>query len=90
MGGGVAGDFASKCAVDVILSLYDKIDKQDCLDIVGNVYYNYDENVIKPIALIKTANRYLYNLTKKYPKLSGMGTTCAGVWFDRNSGLINF
>ncbi len=89
MGGGVAGDFASKCAVDVMLSLYDKIDKQDCLDILGNVYYNYDEDVLKPIALIKTANRYLYNLTKKYPKLSGMGTTCAGVWFDRDAGLVH-
>ena len=89
MGGGVAGDFASKCAVDVMLSLYDKIDKQDCLDILGNVYYNYDEAILKPIALIKTANRYLYNLTRKYPKLSGMGTTCAGVWFDRNTNLVH-
>lgn len=89
MGGGVAGDFASKCAVDVMLSLYDKIDKQDCLDILGELYYTYDEDVLKPIALIKTANNYLYSLTKKYPKLSGMGTTCSGVWFDRESKLVH-
>ena len=89
MGGGVAGDFASKCAVDVMLSLYDKIDKQDCLDVLGELYYTYDEEVLKPIALIKIANNYLYSLTKKYPKLSGMGTTCSGVWFDRDSNLVH-
>ena len=89
MGGGVAGDFASKCAVDVMLSLYDKINKQDCLDILGELYYTFDEEVLKPIALIKTANNYLYSLTKKYPKLSGMGTTCSGVWFDRDAKLVH-
>lgn len=89
MGGGVAGDFASKSAVDVMLSLYDNINKQDCLDILGDLYYTYDEEVLKPIALIKIANNYLHGLTKKYPKLSGMGTTCSGVWFDREAKLVH-
>ncbi|MCR4662477.1 MAG: protein phosphatase 2C domain-containing protein [Endomicrobiaceae bacterium] len=89
MGGGVAGDFASKCAVDVILSLYDKLTKQDCLDVIGQEFEKYDEAIIKPIALIKIANRQLNNLTKKYPKLTGMGTTCAGVWFDRTTNLVH-
>lgn len=89
MGGGVAGDFASKCAVDVILSLYDKLNKKDCLDVIGKEFEQYDEEIIKPIALIKIANRQLNNLTKKYPKLKGMGTTCTGVWFDRNNNLVH-
>lgn len=89
MGGGVAGDFASKCATDVILSLYDKLTKQDCIDIIGYEFEKYSEDVIKPIALIKIANRHLNNLTKKYPKLVGMGTTCTGVWFDKNSNLVH-
>jgi len=89
MGGGVAGDFASKCAVDVILSLYDKLSKKDCLDVIGREFEQYDEEIIKPIALIKIANRQLNNLTKKYPKLKGMGTTCTGVWFDRNNNLVH-
>ena len=89
MGGGVAGDFASKCAVDVILSLYDKLNKKDCLDVIGREFEQYDEEIIKPIALIKIANRQLNNLTKKYPKLKGMGTTCTGVWFDRNNNLVH-
>ena len=89
MGGGVAGDFASKCAVDVMLSLYDKINKQDCVDILGYEFEKYSEEIIKPIALIKIANRQLNNLTKKYPKLTGMGTTCTGVWFDKKKNLVH-
>ena len=89
MGGGVAGDFASKCAVDVILSLYDRINKQDCIDVLGSNFGQYDEEIIKPIALIKIANRQLNNLTKKYPKLTGMGTTYTGVWFDKKTNLIH-
>ena len=89
MGGGVAGDFASKCTVDVILSLYDKLNKQDCIDILGYEFEKYNEEIIKPIALIKIANRHLNNLTKKYPKLTGMGTTCTGVWFDKNNNLVH-
>ncbi len=89
MGGGVAGDFASKCAVDVILSLYDRLDKQDCIDVLGAELGTYEEEIIKPIALIKIANRQLNNLTKKYPKLTGMGTTCTGVWFDKKTNLVH-
>lgn len=89
MGGGVAGDFASKCAVDVILSLYDRLNKQDCMDVLGYEFEQYDEEIIKPIALIKIANRQLNNLTKKYPKLTGMGTTCTGVWFDKKTNLVH-
>lgn len=89
MGGGIAGDFASKCATDVILSLYDEINKQDCIDILGYEFEKYELEVIKPIALIKIANRHLNNLTKKYPKLLGMGTTCTAVWLDRNTSLLH-
>ncbi|MBR3627460.1 MAG: serine/threonine-protein phosphatase [Elusimicrobia bacterium] len=89
MGGGVAGDFASKCAVDVILSLYDKLNKQDCIEVLGHEFENYNEEIIKPIALIKIANRHLNNLTRKYPKLTGMGTTCTGVWFDKDNNLVH-
>lgn len=89
MGGGVAGDFASKCVSDVILSLYNKITKKDCISVIGESFSSYDEKVIKPIALIKIANRYLNNLTIKYPKLVGTGTTCVCVWFDRQTKIIH-
>ncbi len=89
MGGGVCGDFASRYASDVILSLFDKITKKDGLKILGGQYSDYDENVLKHVSLIKTANRALYNMTKKYPKLAGMGTTCAGIWVEKEKNLVH-
>ena len=89
MGGAVAGDFASKSTSDIVLSLYDKITKEDCVSIIGEKFSSYDENIIKPIVLIKIANKYLNNITKKYPKLVGMGTTFTGVWFDKKTDLVH-
>ncbi len=89
MGGAVAGDFASKSTSDIVLSLYDKITKEDCVYVIGEKFSSYDENIIKPIVLIKIANKYLNNITKKYPKLVGMGTTFTGVWFDKKTDLVH-
>lgn len=89
MGGGVAGDFASRCAVDVMLTLFDKITKQDSISILGKEFESFDENIIRPITLIKLANRALNNITKKYPKLTGMGTTCSAVWFEKDTNLVH-
>ncbi len=89
MGGGACGDFASKYASDVMLSLFDKITKKDSISILGEEYESFDEAVLRPISLIKIANRALYNMTKKYPKLSGMGTTCSAVWIDESKNLIH-
>ena len=89
MGGAVAGDFASKSTSDIVLSLYDKSTKEDCVYVIGEKFSSYDENIIKPIVLIKIANKYLNNITKKYPKLVGMGTTFTGVWFDKKTDLVH-
>ena len=89
MGGGVSGDFASKYAADMILKSFNLIKKNDIYDICGKNFSKFNENVLKPIACIKIANRALYNLTIKYPKLSGMGTTCTGVWFEKETNLLH-
>jgi len=89
MGGGVAGDFASKYAVDMILKSYTSIKGKDIYDICGSNFSKFSENIIKPIACIKLANRALHNLTVKYPKLSGMGTTCTAVWFEKQTNLLH-
>lgn len=89
MGGGVAGDFASKYAVDMILKSYPSIKGKDVYDICGNNFSKFSENIIKPIACIKLANRALHNLTVKYPKLAGMGTTCTAVWFEKQTKLLH-
>lgn len=89
MGGGVAGDFASKYAVDMILKSYPLIKGKDIYNICGNNFSKFNENIVKPIACIKLANRALHNLTVKYPKLAGMGTTCTAVWFERQTNLLH-
>lgn len=89
MGGGACGDFASKYATDVMLALYDKITKQDSINILGDEYKDYNEEILRPISLIKIANRALYNMTKKYPKLSGMGTTCSAIWIQEDKNLVH-
>lgn len=89
MGGGVAGDFASKYAADMILKSYSLIKKDDIYNICGENFSKFSENIVKPIACIKLANRALHNLTLKYPKLAGMGTTCTGVWFEKQTNLLH-
>ena len=89
MGGGAAGDFASKYAVDMILKSYPLIKGKDIYDICGNNFFKFNENIVKPIACIKLANRALHNLTVKYPKLAGMGTTCTAVWFEKQTNLLH-
>lgn len=89
MGGGVAGDFASKYAADMILKSYSLINKENSYTICGKEFSKFSENIVKPIACIKLANRALHNLTVKYPKLAGMGTTCTGVWFEKQTNLLH-
>ena len=89
MGGGVAGDFASKYAADMILKSYSLIKKEYVYNICGENFSKFNENIVKPIACIKLANRALHNLTVKYPKLAGMGTTCTGVWFEKETNLLH-
>jgi protein phosphatase len=89
MGGGVAGDFASKYAVNVILSSFLKLSNEECFSIVGEDFALFNEKIIRPVASIKLANKALNNLTIRYPKLVGMGTTFTGVWFERETSLIH-
>ncbi|MDD3323129.1 MAG: protein phosphatase 2C domain-containing protein [Paludibacter sp.] len=89
MGGGVAGDFASKYAVNVILSSFLKLSNEECFSIVGEEFALFNENIIRPVASIKLANKALNNLTIRYPKLAGMGTTFTGVWFERETALLH-
>ncbi|MDR1695072.1 MAG: protein phosphatase 2C domain-containing protein [Endomicrobium sp.] len=89
MGGGAAGDFASKCAVDVMLKSYDKLDDIQIKNIIGGKFSHMDVEILRPIALIMLANRMLYNLTLKYPKLAGMGTTVVATRFEADKGLLH-
>jgi protein phosphatase len=86
MGGGAAGAFASKTAVEVMLKSFDKLTLDNIIAITGNGGLN-SEN-LRPAASIMLANRYLNNLTLKYPKLKGMGTTSVAVKFEPELSLL--
>ncbi|WP_413852807.1 PP2C family protein-serine/threonine phosphatase [Candidatus Ruminimicrobium bovinum] len=89
MGGGASGDFASKMAVDVIYNAYKLLSKEDIYSLVDSKYSSFDENILKPIACLKLANRTLCNLQKRYPKLKGMGTTAVGAFFEKETSLLH-
>ncbi|MCL2506520.1 MAG: protein phosphatase 2C domain-containing protein [Endomicrobia bacterium] len=89
MGGGAAGDFASKCAVDVMLRTFDKLDEAQIKAVIGTKYSSMDTEILRPAATIMLANRMLNNLTLKYPKLFGMGTTAVAIRFEAEKGLLH-
>ena len=89
MGGGAAGDFASKMAVEVIDKAYDVLNKDSICSLIGNKNADIDEKLLKPIACLKLANRQLCNLQAKYLKLKGMGTTAVGAFFEKEKALLH-
>jgi protein phosphatase len=86
MGGGTAGGFASRAAVEVMLKSFDKLTLDNIKTVTGNGGLN-SEN-LRPATSIMLANRYLNNLTLKYPKLKGMGTTAIAVKFEPEICLL--
>ncbi|MDR2617038.1 MAG: protein phosphatase 2C domain-containing protein [Endomicrobium sp.] len=91
MGGGVAGAFASQLAVEVILKSYKTINDEQVRDIIGGDLSKIgnDIDIAIPIVTVMLANRMLYNLTVKYPKLAGMGTTVVMCKVDRDYNVLN-
>lgn len=88
MGGGVAGDFASRYARDIILTSYKRLSDEEVADIADN-YRSYELKILRMISAVRLANRGLYNLQIKYPLLSGMGTTFTGVVFEKEKNLLH-
>ncbi|MDR1926357.1 MAG: protein phosphatase 2C domain-containing protein, partial [Endomicrobium sp.] len=88
MGGAGAGSFASADAAEVILKSFKTLDQKQIKTIVR---CNDDINVeiLRPIASIMLANRHLYNLTLKYPKLAGMGSTVVAAKFESETALLH-
>jgi protein phosphatase len=86
MGGGAAGAFASRTAVEVMLKSFSRLTLNDIKAITRNGGVNAEN--LRSIASIMLANRYLNNLTLKYPKLKGMGTTAVAVKFEPQLGLL--
>jgi protein phosphatase len=88
MGGGVAGDFASRYARDIILTAYKRLSDAEIIDVVDN-YKEFEIDISRAVAAVRLANRGLYNLQIKYPLLAGMGTTFTGVVFEKEKNLLH-
>jgi len=88
MGGGVAGDFASRYARDIILTAYKRLNDAEIIDVVDN-YKEFEIGISRAVAAVRLANRGLYNLQTKYPLLAGMGTTFTGVVFEKEKNLLH-
>ncbi|MBN1823676.1 MAG: serine/threonine-protein phosphatase [Endomicrobiales bacterium] len=89
MGGGAAGDFASRCAVEVMIKALDLVGTQDTEAIFKDTKPNIPKELLLTPAVIRLANRALHNFTVKYSGLSGMGTTVVSAAFDKNVNKIH-
>jgi protein phosphatase len=82
MGGGAAGDFASRCAAEIMIKALEKLSAPVMKSVTGAQPFDIPEEYLGPVAAIRLANRGLHNYTQKYPKLAGMGTTVVAVMCD--------
>ncbi|MFQ5770092.1 MAG: Stp1/IreP family PP2C-type Ser/Thr phosphatase [bacterium] len=84
MGGQIAGGLASKIAVETIKDVFYGL----TADQIGKIFYDIEANLALAarllIAAVRIANRRLYNIAAKFPKLRGMGTTVVAVTFDNS------
>src|SRR3990172_4841243 len=83
MGGQVAGGLASRIAVETIKDVYEEL-SDDEID-----YFLYDpESALtnssrRLIAAVRIANRRIYKISNKFPRLRGMGTTVVALSMDK-------
>ncbi|MDR2191593.1 MAG: hypothetical protein LBO62_01760, partial [Endomicrobium sp.] len=75
--------------VDVILKTYETLSDEQIISVVGEKFKDADPQILRPIASIMLANRALHNLTLKFPKLAGMGTTVVVARYERETSLLH-
>ncbi len=89
MGGGAAGDFASRYSSEMMLRCFDMLTKEEIVLIAGKPKGISQFELLTMLAAIRLANRALSNLSSEYPALSGMGTTVTGVYFDPRLNILH-
>ncbi len=82
MGGQVAGGLASKIAVETIQSVYRNTTQAELNRLISEVDSDLSEPALRLLAGVRIANRRLYQIAEKYPRLRGMGTTVVALTFD--------
>ncbi|MFH1259364.1 MAG: Stp1/IreP family PP2C-type Ser/Thr phosphatase [Elusimicrobiota bacterium] len=85
MGGHAAGDVASRLAVETIIDYLKHSSQTEFSPLNIQNFPAAGEKAKHLVSAVKFANRRLFNLAVDHPPLRGMGTTVAGVIFNKNS-----
>ncbi len=88
MGGQVAGGLASKIAVETIKDIYFGLPDDQLSRLFPEIDRGLPQSARLLIAAVRTANRRLYNMALKFPKLRGMGTTVVALSFDQDAATL--
>jgi protein phosphatase len=82
MGGQVAGGLASKIAVETIKDVYFGVSEDQILKLATDLDTSLAVSSIRLATAVRIANRRLFTISAKFPKLRGMGTTVVALTFD--------
>jgi protein phosphatase len=88
MGGHVAGGLASKIAVETIKDVYFNLEEDQLQKLFPDIDQNLTLAARLLIAAVRIANRRLFNMAAKFPKLRGMGTTVVAISFDSDAATL--
>jgi len=89
MGGGAAGDFASRAAVEVALKAFEKLSIDEISEVLGDSAKGVPGEALRTLACIRLANRALFNFSDKFHRLSGMGTTIVAVLYNKDTNILH-
>ncbi|HEX9654454.1 MAG TPA: Stp1/IreP family PP2C-type Ser/Thr phosphatase [bacterium] len=82
MGGQVAGGLASKIAVETVKDIFFGLKEDQILKISSDLDPTLAISSRRLISAVRMANRRLFSIAARIPKLRGMGTTVVAATFD--------
>ena len=89
MGGGAAGDFASRCAADIVTASLCSLKAKDVTAVAGGASPEIGQDALRVIAAIRMANHVLFKFSETHMRLAGMGTTAAIVKYDAANSVLH-
>jgi PPM family protein phosphatase len=88
MGGHAAGEVASKIVVDTINEYMDRFQQDEEAEEMEDLDQTLSKDANRLLSGIHLANKSVFQLSEKNPKLHGMGSTVSAVLFAENTSII--
>lgn len=88
MGGHAAGEVASKIVVDTINEYMDRFQQDEKAEELEDLDQTLSKDANRLLSGIHLANKSVYQISEKNPKLRGMGSTVSAVLFAENTSII--